>query len=45
MQDLIRDPTVADLDNGFAESKLLEIDELNSGDSFAEYACLLREPI
>lgn len=45
LQELIRDPTVSDLDNGYAESKLLEIDELNTGDSFAEYACLLREPI
>lgn len=32
-------------DEGIVESKLLEIDELTNGDSFAEYAAILKEPI
>jgi len=45
IQELIRDPTIEEYDNGKVESKLLEIDELSCGDVFGEYASILKEAI
>ena len=45
VQEMTRDPTLDEYDQGKVESKLLEIDELASGDLFAEYASILKEPI
>ena len=42
---LIQDPVLRDYEEKKVESKLLEIDELTNGDSFAEYAAILKEQI
>ena len=42
---LIQDPVMEDYEKHNVESKLLEIDELTSGDCFADYASILRESI
>ena len=42
---LVGDPTLEEYDSHQVESKLLEVDELTNGDVFAEYACILKEPI
>ena len=39
------DPTETEFDEHVVESKLLEVDELTNGDSFADYSSLLKEPI
>ena len=42
---LIQDPVLEDYEQHNVESKLLEIDELTSGDCFADYAAILKESI
>ena len=42
---MIADPTEQEFDDHVVESKLLEVDELTNGDSFADYSSLLKEPI
>jgi len=42
---LIQDPTLEEYENRMVESKLREIDELTNGDTFGEYAAILKEQI
>jgi len=42
---LIQDPSLEEYEQRLVESKLLEIDELTNGDTFGEYAAILKEPI
>ena len=42
---LTQDPVLEDYEQHNVESKLLEIDELTSGDCFADYAAILKESI
>ena len=42
---LISDPREDDYDLGIVSSKLLEIDDLSNGDTFADDAILLKSPI
>lgn len=41
----MQDPTREDYDKSQVESRLLEVDELTTGDIFAEYSAILKEPI
>ena len=42
---LMADPTSEEVDEQLVESKLLEIDELANGDTFADHESILKEPI